>query len=203
MTTLFILPGPLQAQDRIAELCQAYITILNSFLPNMTSDRRTLAESATLPVAEIIVQTTLSLDLASIRRNSKIIAFAKQHNVQLAFQKNHIYRRYKRLAVFDMDSTLIQQEVIDEIARKLGVEDQVAAITTRAMNGELDFTASLRERVALLRGTPTSIFEALDQIAKGIVKVIHRVALMEARVRELQDINAALSKRRRAKRSRI
>jgi phosphoserine phosphatase len=152
----------------------------------MTSDRRTLAESATLPVAEIIVQTTLSLDLASIRRNPKIIAFAKQHNVQLAFQKNHIYRRYKRLAVFDMDSTLIQQEVIDEIARKLGVEDQVAAITTRAMNGELDFTASLRERVALLRGTPTSIFEELKQVitlspgAADLVKALKQLGYTTA-----------------------
>ena len=66
-----------------------------------------------------------------------------------------------RLAVFDMDSTLIQQEVIDLIAAQAGLEPAVAAITSRAMNGELDFSESLRERVALLKGIPDSVFEEL------------------------------------------
>jgi len=60
-----------------------------------------------------------------------------------------------------MDSTLIQQEVIDEIAAFVGVKDQVAAITERAMNGELDFSASLKARVALLKGVPADVFERL------------------------------------------
>jgi phosphoserine phosphatase len=63
-----------------------------------------------------------------------------------------IYRRNRRLVVFDMDSTLIQVEVIDELARIAGVGEQVAAITAAAMRGELDFRASLVRRVALLRG---------------------------------------------------
>jgi phosphoserine phosphatase len=60
-----------------------------------------------------------------------------------------------------MDSTLIAQEVIDEIARELGVEDQVSAITAAAMNGELDFEASLRKRCALLKGVPSTVWETL------------------------------------------
>ena len=66
-----------------------------------------------------------------------------------------------KLAVFDMDSTLIQQEVIDLLAAHAGVESQVADITSRAMNGELDFSGSLKERVGLLEGLPESVFEQL------------------------------------------
>lgn len=73
-------------------------------------------------------------------------------NVDLVFQKNDDHRKDKKLIVFDMDSTLIQQEVIELIAAQAGVEAQVEEITTRAMNGELDFKQSLASRVALLRG---------------------------------------------------
>ncbi len=62
--------------------------------------------------------------------------------------------RRKRLLIADMDSTMIQQECIDELADEAGVGAHVAGITARAMNGELDFEAALRERVALLRGLP-------------------------------------------------
>jgi phosphoserine phosphatase len=68
-----------------------------------------------------------------------------------------------RLVVADMESTMIEQEMLDELAALLGIHDQVAAITRRAMNGELDFTAALQERVALLRGQPASL---LDQAAQ-------------------------------------
>ena len=73
-------------------------------------------------------------------------------NVDLIFQKNDENRKNKGLVVFDMDSTLIQQEVIELIAAQADVEEQVAEITTRAMNGELDFKQSLAARVALLKG---------------------------------------------------
>lgn len=76
----------------------------------------------------------------------------KINNVDLIFQKNDIHRKDKKLIVFDMDSTLIRQEVIELIAAQANVEEKVAEITTRAMNGELDFKQSLAARVALLRG---------------------------------------------------
>ena len=62
--------------------------------------------------------------------------------------------RRKRLLIADMDSTIVTGETLDELAAFAGVGDQVAAITRRSMNGELDFAAALRERVALLRGLP-------------------------------------------------
>lgn len=70
-------------------------------------------------------------------------------------------RRQPGLAVFDMDSTLIQQEVIDELARKVGKYEQVAAVTEAAMRGELDFEASLKARVKHLKGVPVSIWDEL------------------------------------------
>ncbi|MEX1197863.1 MAG: phosphoserine phosphatase SerB [Pseudohongiellaceae bacterium] len=96
---------------------------------------------------------------------AEFLTIAQQLNVDIAFQQDSIFRRNRRLVVFDMDSTLIDAEVIDELARAAGVGDQVAAITERAMRGELDFKASFRERMALLNGLPES---ALEQIAENL-----------------------------------
>jgi phosphoserine phosphatase len=101
-------------------------------------------------------------------------------------QPDSVMRRYKRLAVFDMDSTLIQEEAIDEIARKVGVEADVSAITERAMNGELDFATSLRERCSLLRNVPSTVFEELRDIitlspgAKELVTALKRLGYKTA-----------------------
>ncbi|KAJ3342452.1 hypothetical protein HDU93_002210 [Gonapodya sp. JEL0774] len=98
-----------------------------------------------------------SLDLASLR--SEVYGLSKVHRVDVALQPSSVFRRQRRVAVFDMDSTLIKQEVIDEIAKRTGVVDKVAKITEAAMNGEIDFKESLRRRVALLKGTPATVFE--------------------------------------------
>lgn len=96
-------------------------------------------------------ESTLQAVEASIKKDLKTTEYAVP-NVDLVFQKNDQHRKDKKLIVFDMDSTLIQQEVIELIAAQAGVEEPVADITTRAMNGELDFKQSLAARVALLRG---------------------------------------------------
>lgn len=80
----------------------------------------------------------------------------REHPVDIAWQRDNIYRRIRRLVAFDMDSTLIAHEVIDELAREAGVYEKVAAITEAAMRGELDFNQSLTQRVALLKGLPQS-----------------------------------------------
>ncbi|MFT3923023.1 MAG: phosphoserine phosphatase SerB [Myxococcales bacterium] len=104
----------------------------------------------------------------------------------LALQRETLTRRSKRLIVMDMDSTLIQQEVIDELAVSLGVQDKVSAITHRAMNGELDFDQSLRERVRLLKGTPESaLVQVLERIhltpgAEELVRVLKRLGYRTA-----------------------
>ena len=85
--------------------------------------------------------------------------------VDVAFQHDSIFRRNRRLVAFDMDSTLIQGEVIDELAALAGVGEQVRAITEAAMRGELDFQQSFRQRVGLLKGLPES---ALQQMIERI-----------------------------------
>jgi phosphoserine phosphatase len=96
-----------------------------------------------------------------ISKHESIYKFEREWNCEVILQPSNVYRRYKRMCVFDMDSTLIQQEVIDEVAAFIGVKKQVAEITERAMNGELDFAASLKVRVALLKGVPSDVFERL------------------------------------------
>ncbi|ODQ45434.1 hypothetical protein PICMEDRAFT_17899 [Pichia membranifaciens NRRL Y-2026] len=100
-------------------------------------------------------ESTLKDVESSIRKNLKTAEYSVP-NVDLIFQKNDQHRKDKKLIVFDMDSTLIMQEVIELIAAQAGVEEQVADITTRSMNGELDFRQSLASRVALLRGIKSS-----------------------------------------------
>ncbi|MBK9927293.1 MAG: phosphoserine phosphatase SerB [Anaerolineales bacterium] len=99
-------------------------------------------------------------DLPVLRR--KFMELADEIEVDIAYQENNVYRRNRRLVAFDMDSTLIQAEVIDELAKRAGVGKQVAEITERAMRGELKFKESFRERVALLKGLPES---ALAEVA--------------------------------------
>lgn len=92
---------------------------------------------------------------------AEFLTIAQQLNVDIAFQQDSIFRRNRRLVVFDMDSTLIDAEVIDELAKAAGVGDKVSEITERAMRGELDFKASFRERMALLKGLPESVLEEI------------------------------------------
>ena len=109
------------------------------------------------------------LPLSLLPKHESIYNFEREWNCELIIQLSSVFRRHKRLAVFDMDSTLIQQEVIDEIASFMGLKDQVSAITARAMNGELDFASSLRARVALLKGTPSTVFQ--DLLAQNRIKI--------------------------------
>lgn len=96
---------------------------------------------------------------------AEFLKVADELNVDIAFQLDSLYRRNRRLAVFDMDSTLIEAEVIDELAKAHGVGDRVSEITERAMRGELDFSASFKERLALLKGLDVSV---LDEIGASL-----------------------------------
>ncbi|KAK9356367.1 HAD-like domain-containing protein [Lipomyces doorenjongii] len=100
-----------------------------------------------------------SLGLESLR--TEVNTVCNEKAIDIALQPNDRYRRGKRLVVFDMDSTLIQQEVIDMIAAYADVEDQVSSITSLAMNGLIDFNESLRRRASLLEGVPSTVFESL------------------------------------------
>jgi phosphoserine phosphatase len=89
------------------------------------------------------------------------LEIAAEHGVDVAFQRDDIFRRNRRLVAFDMDSTLIQVEVINELAAAAGVGEQVATITEAAMRGELDFDASFRKRLSLLKGLDESVLEGI------------------------------------------
>lgn len=103
-------------------------------------------------------------DLTALRK--QFLELASEIDVDIAYQENNVYRRNRRLIAFDMDSTLIQAEVIDELAKRAGVGKQVAEITERSMRGELDFKQSFTERVALLKGLPET---ALAEVAVTLV----------------------------------
>jgi phosphoserine phosphatase len=96
---------------------------------------------------------------------AEFLHVAQALNVDIAFQQDSLFRRNRRLAVFDMDSTLIEAEVIDELAKAHGVGDRVSEITERAMRGELDFRASFKERLALLKGLDVKV---LDDIGASL-----------------------------------
>ena len=93
----------------------------------------------------------------------ELMALSSDSGMDFSFQKDDMYRRMRRLICFDMDSTLIQAECIDELARRHGVYDKVAAITERAMRGEIDFKESFTERVALLKGLDVSVMKDIAE----------------------------------------
>jgi len=95
----------------------------------------------------------------------EFLALAHDYDIDIAFQRDNAYRRTRRLVAFDMDSTLIQVEVIDELAKLAGVGDEVARITEAAMRGEIDFPTALRQRVLLLKGLRA---DALEQVARDL-----------------------------------
>lgn len=102
-------------------------------------------------------------DIAAFR--SELMGLTNTFDIDIAVQEDNMFRRNRRLVVFDMDSTLIEAEVIDELAKLAGVGDQVAEITERAMQGELDFQESFRARVALLKGLSEDV---LEDVAKNL-----------------------------------
>lgn len=100
-------------------------------------------------------------DVVALQRS--FVELSAQHAVDISFQRESMYRRTRRLICFDMDSTLIQTEVIDELAERAGVGEQVRAITERAMRGEIDFTESFKQRVALLKGLDVSVMQDIAE----------------------------------------
>jgi len=104
-----------------------------------------------------------------------LLKLSSDLDMDYSFQLDNMYRRMRRLICFDMDSTLIETEVIDELAIRAGVGEKVKAITERAMRGEIDFTESFRERVALLKGLDESVMEEIAEnlpITEGVDRLM-------------------------------
>ena len=94
---------------------------------------------------------------------SRFMQIAADEEVDISLQEDTMYRRCRRLVCFDMDSTLIRTEVIDELAERAGVGEKVRTITERAMRGEIDFKQSFTERVALLKGLDESVMKEIAE----------------------------------------
>ena len=123
------------------------------------SGRRSLTSSTSSRRAAS-VQLSLSGETQDIpAMHAKFLHISQELDVDVAVQEDNLYRRSRRLVCFDMDSTLIQAEVIDELAKVAGVGEQVAAITESAMRGEIDFAESFRRRMALLKGMDESVLQ--------------------------------------------
>ena len=111
-----------------------------------------------------------------------------EQEMDISFQEESMYRRMRRLICFEMDSTLIETEVIDELAIRAGVGDQVKAITEAAMRGEIDFCESFRQRCALLKGLDVSVMqeiaenlpitEGVDRLMRILKKVGFKIAIL-------------------------
>ena len=105
----------------------------------------------------------------------RFIQISSDEGFDISLQEDTMYRRCRRLICFDMDSTLIQAECIDQLAERAGVGDKVKAITERAMRGEIDFNESFRERVALLKGLDVSVMEEIAEslpITEGVDRMM-------------------------------
>lgn len=105
-----------------------------------------------------------------------LLKLSSELSMDFSFQLDNMYRRMRRLICFDMDSTLIETEVIDELAVRAGVGDKVKAITERAMRGEIDFKESFTERVALLKGLDESVMKEIAEnlpITEGVDRLMY------------------------------
>lgn len=108
-----------------------------------------------------------------------LLELAHKFDIDIAFQEDNLYRRNRRLVVFDMDSTLIDAEVIDELAVEAGVGDQVAAITEAAMQGELDFKQSFERRLSLLKGLDASVLQSIAERLRLSEGAEHLIATLK------------------------
>jgi phosphoserine phosphatase len=148
---------------------------------NIDRIRRTASYPLTAIEFDISINQDLSGPDVLLELRKELATVASEHDVDLAVEQGGLTRRAKRIVLLDMDSTLIQQEVIDLLAAKAGVGAQVTAITASAMGGELDFQQSLTHRVRLLKGlSEAAITEVAAEIvltpgARTLIRTLHRM----------------------------
>lgn len=143
--------------------------------------------SGRLPLGELPSQSKACVEFSVRGQLPELQGFRKslletsaEMDVDIAFQEDNRYRRNRRLVAFDMDSTLIEAEVIDELARAHGVGDEVAAITEQAMRGDLDFKESFSRRVALLKGLDESVLEEVARELRLTEGAEHLVSTLQS-----------------------
>ena len=143
-----------------------------------------LSEGYAMTSVEVQIGLPRGSDDGALRQS--LLQLGSRGSFDVALQREGRFRRSKRLVVMDMDSTLIRIEVIDELARAHGVEREVAAITERAMAGEMDYDESLRQRLALLRGLDVRVLERIAEElpltdgAELLIRVLRRLGYKTA-----------------------
>ena len=167
-----VAPGTAEVGARHAErllvtvmgqpLCPAGLTAVAGAIAERGGNIDRIVRVAAYPVTALELEVS-GADQDDLRQ--ALATVASESGVDLSVQQPSLTRRGSRLVVMDVDSTLIQDEVIELIAAHADCQDAVADVTTRAMAGEIDFAESLRERVALLEGVPV---EALDEVRKRV-----------------------------------
>lgn len=161
--------------EHIARVTQAiYDEGLNIDDINRLTGRMPLDEDERAPKTSIEFSVRGTLEDKSRFQNA-LMSLTNGGDVDISFQKDGIFRRSRRLICFDMDSTLIRTEVIDELAIRAGVGDKVKEITERAMRGEIDFTESFKERCALLKGLDVAVMEDIANnlpITEGVDRMM-------------------------------
>ncbi len=116
------------------------------------------------PQSKAVVEISVRGVPADLKKmKSDFMRISSESSLDIAFQEDNVFRRNRRLICFDMDSTLIQAEVIDELARRAGVGEQVSAITASAMRGEIDFRQSFLKRISLLKGLDESVMKEIAE----------------------------------------
>jgi phosphoserine phosphatase len=158
----------LLASDSTAQPLQAVSALTHQYRMNIDTVRRLTKPRNLSDDAD--QRFGIEMRLSGVLENSAafqadLLKLAEDSEFDVSLQRDSVFRRNRRLVAFDMDSTLIAEEVMDELAKRHGVGEQVIAITDAAMAGQLDFKESFRQRAALLQGMPVAV---LHDVAESV-----------------------------------
>lgn len=166
----------------------SFVADLAQILANFKINIERIDKVSPREFSSMEISTSIPKNLETKKLKEHLMQVSTKHKIDVAFLKDNVFRRNKRLIVFDMDSTLIQTEVIDELADLMGVGEEVRKITHRAMNGEIDFDESLRLRVSKLKGLDTALMQdvleklpltqGVEEFIKTIKSLGYKIALI-------------------------
>lgn len=166
----------------------SFVADLAQILANFKINIERIDKVSPREFSSMEISTSIPKNLETKKLKEHLMQVSTKHRIDVAFLKDNVFRRNKRLIVFDMDSTLIQTEVIDELAELVGVGEEVRKITHRAMNGEIDFDESLRLRVSKLKGLETArlqevleklpLTQGVEEFIKTIKTLGYKIALI-------------------------
>ncbi len=180
------------ARSLSAKQIAAAARVISSHGLNIDSIKR-LTGRQSLKQSNASVRSCIEFSIRGVPDNhdklqAELMHISSEMGIDFSFQRDNMFRRMRRLICFDMDSTLVQTECINELAARAGVGDKVAAITESAMRGEIDFKESFRRRVALLKGLDASVMqdiaenmpitEGVDRLMEVLKRAGYKIAIL-------------------------